>query len=132
MKRWVVALIAAGAIVAALALAAGVFVSKFRTMAREIGSMTFESIDITKVRDGSYKGDCSLFPVTATVRVNVEGGRIASIEVIKHMHGKGYGAEALAQRVVEAQSLDVDAVSGASGSSKAMRKAIENALLKGL
>jgi uncharacterized protein with FMN-binding domain len=35
-------------------------------------------------------------------------------------------------RVIEAQSLDVDAVGGTSGSSKVMKKAIENALKKGL
>jgi len=52
--------------------------------------------------------------------------------VMKHMHGKGYGADVLASRVIETRSLEVDAVSGASGSSKAMRKAIENALRKGL
>ena len=97
MKRWVIVLIVVGAVVVVLGLAAGIFVKKFGTMAREMSGMTFESID-----------------------------------VLKHMHGKGYGAEALAQRAVEAQSLDVDAVSGASGSSKAMRKAIENALRKGL
>ena len=74
-----------------------------------MGAMTFESIDITKVRDGVYMGECNLFPVTAIVKVKVEGGR-----------------------VIEAQSLEVDAVSGASGSSKAMRKVIENALRKGL
>jgi uncharacterized protein with FMN-binding domain len=105
---------------------------KFSRMAREMAGMTFVSIDISKVRDGVYRGKCNLFPLTAAVRVKVEGGRVTSIDVLKSMHGKGYGAEALAQRVVEAQTLDVDAVSGASGSSKAMRKAIEDALRKGL
>ena len=121
-----------GAIVVALGIAAGVFVKKLGNMARETSSMAFENIDITKVRDGAYKGERKLFPITATVRVKVAGGRVMSIDVLKHMHGKGYGADAFAQRVVEAQSLDVDAVSGDSGSSKAMRKAIENALRKGL
>ena len=97
-----------------------------------MGAMTFKSIDITKVRDGVYMGECSLFPVTAVVKIKVEGGRVTSIDVMKHMHGKGYGADVLASRVIETQSLEVDAVSGASGSSKAMRKAIENALRKGL
>jgi uncharacterized protein with FMN-binding domain len=132
MRRWVTVLIVAGAVVAVLAVAAGIFAMKFSKMAREMGAMTFESIDITKVRDGVYRGECSLFPVTAVVEVKVEGGRVTIIDVVKHMHGKGYGAEALAGRVIEAQSLEVDAVSGASGSSKAMRKAIENALRKGL
>ena len=132
MKKWVIVLIVVVTVVVGLAVAAGIVVKKFGTMAREMSSMTFENIDISKVRDGVYRGECNLFPVTAAVKVNVEGGRVTSIEVLKHMHGKGYGADALAQRVVEAQSLNVDAVSGASGSSKAMRKAIENALKKGL
>jgi uncharacterized protein with FMN-binding domain len=101
-------------------------------MTREIGNMTFECFDIRKVRDGVYKGEWNLFPVTAAFRVKVEGGRIASNDVLTHMHGKGYGTDTLARRVFEAQSLGVYAVSGASGSSKAIRKAVENALRKGL
>jgi uncharacterized protein with FMN-binding domain len=132
LKKRVTALIVVVAVVAALAIAAGIFAAKFKRMAREMGAMTFERIDVSRVRDGAYRGSCKLFPVTAVVRVRVEGGRIAGIDVLKHMHGPGYGAEELVRRVVEAQSLEVDAVSGASGSSKAMKKAIEDALRKGL
>jgi uncharacterized protein with FMN-binding domain len=76
MRRWVIVLIVVGAVVVVLALTAGIFVKKFDRMAREMGSMTFERIDITKVRDGVYRGECNLFPVTAAVRVKVEGGRV--------------------------------------------------------
>jgi uncharacterized protein with FMN-binding domain len=132
MKKWVIALIVVGGVVAVLAVAAGIFAAKFNRMAREMRAMTFENIELSKLRDGSYKGSCKLFPVTAVVRVRVEGGRITGIDVLKHMHGPGYGADAFAQRVVQAQSLNVDVVSGATGSSKAMKKAIEDALRKGL
>jgi uncharacterized protein with FMN-binding domain len=132
VKKRVIVLILVGAVVAAVAVAAGVFAANFNKMAREMSAMTFEGIDISKVRDGTYRGACKLVPVTAVVRVRVEGGRVTGIDVLRHMHGPGYGADAFARRVVEAQSLEVDAVSGASGSSKAMKKAIENALRKGL
>ena len=55
-----------------------------------------------------------------------------AIEVLKHSHGPGHGAGAIIDRVIAAQSLKVDAVSGASLSSKVMLKAIEKALEKGL
>jgi uncharacterized protein with FMN-binding domain len=65
------------------------------------------------------------------VRATVSGGRIASIEILKHFNGQGKPAEAIVPRVVEAQSLGVDTVSGATHSSLTILKAIENALKKG-
>jgi uncharacterized protein with FMN-binding domain len=54
--------------------------------------------------------------------------KIEYIELVKHKNGRGGPAEIIPIKVVEAQSLDVDIVSGATSSSKVILKAIENAL----
>jgi uncharacterized protein with FMN-binding domain len=52
--------------------------------------------------------------------------------MLSHGHGPNHGADALLPRVIDAQSLAVDAVSGSTYSSKVVLKAIETALKKGL
>lgn len=91
------------------------------------------AMDFTTLRDGSYEALVDKQIVSARVRVTVKAGRVASIEILKHSHGPGKkrGAYELPARVVAAQSLDVDWVSGATGSSKVMLKAIEEALRAG-
>ena len=59
-------------------------------------------------------------------------GRITDIVMLSHGHGPNHGADALLPRVIDAQSLAVDAVSGSTYSSKVVLKAIETALKKGL
>jgi len=66
------------------------------------------------------------------VTVTVAQGRIVDVKVRRHAHGPGCGADKVAAAVVAEQTLSVDAVSGATGSSTVMRKAIENALRQGL
>ncbi|MFO8059504.1 MAG: FMN-binding protein, partial [Bacillota bacterium] len=81
-------------------------------------------------RDGTYDGSHEVFPVSVEVRVTVQDHRITRIELVKHTHGRGEAAEVIPDRVLEAQTLKVDAISGATYSSKAILKAIEDALLK--
>jgi uncharacterized protein with FMN-binding domain len=84
--------------------------------------------DISGKTDGTYQGESKVGPVRVTLDVAVKDGRITAITIIRHFNGLGKKAEAIVPRVIEAQSLAVDAVSGATGSSKAILKAIETAL----
>jgi len=90
-----------------------------------------QAFEVGSVRDGSYEGKAFLLPVSARVRATVSGGRIQSIDILKHFNGQGKPAEAIVPRVIEAQSLGVDVISGATHSSLTILKAIENALQKG-
>lgn len=90
------------------------------------------SFDVGKAADGSYEGSSFVAPVSVKVRVRVEGGRIAGIELLKHFNGQGKPAEPIVSKVIEAQSLGVDVVAGATYSSLAILKAIEAALSKGI
>jgi uncharacterized protein with FMN-binding domain len=89
---------------------------------------TIPNADLTKVENGTYTGSYKVFPVAAEVKVKVENHKITGIELVKHSNGQGAAAEVIPDRVIEAQSLQVDTVSGATYSSKVILKAIENAL----
>jgi uncharacterized protein with FMN-binding domain len=99
---------------------------------KRVDAIAIEDIALSKVADGSYVAAENFFPVTAKVRVEVKAGRIEGIAVLAHSHGPKHGADALVARVIEKQSLGVDAISGSTYSSKVMLKAIEDALRKGL
>jgi uncharacterized protein with FMN-binding domain len=98
----------------------------------EIDKLVIADVDLASVKDGVYEAEQDNSPVTAKVQVEVKDGKIASIKVVKHGHGPGHSAKNITDRVIAAQSLKVDSVSGATGSSKVMLKAIESALEKGL
>jgi uncharacterized protein with FMN-binding domain len=86
------------------------------------------SPDLHTVADGTYRGDSKVGPVRVTLDVTVQDRAMTSIEIIRHFNGLGKKAEAIVPKIIEAQSLEVDVVSGATGSSKAILKAVENAL----
>jgi uncharacterized protein with FMN-binding domain len=98
----------------------------------EINKLVINDVDLASVKDGVYEGSQDSGLVSATVRVETKGGKIDSIKVLKHGHGPGHSAKKIVDRVIAAQSLKVDSISGATGSSKVMLKAIESALEKGL
>lgn len=99
---------------------------------QEISALEIRDIDLSAVADGSYEWLQDHKFVTARVRVTVAGGRIEAIELLEHEHGPKHGGEAIIGRVLEKQSLAVDAVTGSTGSSKVILKAVESALAQGL
>lgn len=66
--------------------------------------------------------------VAADVSATVRNHKITDIKILRHKNERGQRAEVIPQRVLAAQSLKVDTVSGATNSSKVILKAIENAL----
>ena len=101
------------------------------TFVEKIEQLTIDDVDIASVRDGTYTGTVRVLPVTAKVRVDVKDGAITGIDLVRHFHGPDHGAEEIIGRVIAAQSLAVDAVSGSTYSSKVVLKAIESALNTG-
>ena len=87
--------------------------------------------DMTGKPDGVYRGsyDLSGSPVKVTLDVTVQDYDITGINIIKHFCSPiGKKAEKITEKVITEQSLNVDVVSGATGSSIAILKAVENAL----
>ncbi len=127
-KRKKVALVSL-TILIVLALVVVVTVRKVQSNLEALTGSTLENIDISRIGDGTYIGTFSSFPVSAEVEVTIEGQAITGIELLKHSHGQGGPAEVLPGHVVEAQSLDVDMITGATYSSMVILKAIEDALV---
>lgn len=92
---------------------------------RTAASVTLSALDVASVPDGVYDGSATILHVAPKVRVTVTGGRITDVAVLTPVYGDLAG---LAAQVIAAQSLDVDGITGATISTKAVLKAIDNAL----
>ena len=86
------------------------------------------SATLQSAEDGSYTGECKNGIVAVSVEVSVKDHAITGINILEHRNGKGESAEAIVNDVIQAQTLNVDTVSGATFSSYTILKAIENAL----
>jgi uncharacterized protein with FMN-binding domain len=91
-----------------------------------------EMPELSSVSDGVYQATASVPPVIARVEITVSSGRITDFRIRRHLTGQGRTAEILADRVVQQQTIQLDAVSGATYSSKAILKAGEKALRRGI
>ena len=89
-------------------------------------------IEGERLTDGVYEGSYRHGPNSAKVRVIISQGKIVDIELIKHFASwKGDKAnEIIPQRIVAEQSTAVDAVSGATNSSRVIMNAVQKALEK--
>jgi len=110
------------------------FIIDFKKFKNDLITMQINNVDLNKVKDGNYEGYLDKKYITAKVNVKVKKHKIVAIDILEHKHGpnKKYGADSIVDKIISKQSLDVDAVSGATGSSKVIRKAVEIALNKGL
>jgi uncharacterized protein with FMN-binding domain len=79
--------------------------------------------------NGLYRGEYSNSWVTVVLDVSLQNEHIIKIDLLKHTGSSiGKQAEKLIPEIINRQSLEVDAVSGATGSSRCILKAVENAL----
>ncbi len=110
---------------------AGFLIGAPAVLRKNLTALALEEIpdvDLTEIADGVYTGSCTVLPVSAGVKVTVKDHVITEIGLVRHFNGQGSAAEILPEKVVEAQSLGVDIVSGATYSSKVILKAVRNAL----
>lgn len=90
------------------------FLGKEQTLTLQIGS-----VDLSNISEGEYTGQYNCYRWSNTVKVSVMDHQITEIEVIKGPNGREDIRQDLKGRIMEAQSPDVDAVSGATADSKA-------------
>ncbi|MGO4936365.1 FMN-binding protein [Fundicoccus sp. Sow4_H7] len=89
----------------------------------ETQAVTFE--------DGTYNGEAEGHNAPLTVEVTVTDGAISDVQVVDHQETEGISDPAIEEipaAIVEANSTDVDFVSGASVTSEAIVNAVNNAL----
>ena len=82
-------------------------------------------------KDGTYTGEADGFGGTVAVEVTVKDGKIEAVEVTSaEKEDSAYlaMAEDIIPKIIEAQSAEVDTISGATFSSTGIKNAAEQAL----
>jgi uncharacterized protein with FMN-binding domain len=126
VKRGSKALLIVGIILAALVgfMAIGAFPGMGAVRRATVGP-----VDLSRIADGTYPGSYKAGRFSYSVQVTVKSHRI---EAVKWAGSRP--ADAILQkifaRIVEAQTPQVDTVSGASLTTKAASKAVEDALTR--
>jgi len=98
----------------------------------EIRKMEINNVDLNTMEDGVYGGTFAYSQTEYKVEVKISDHQIDSIDILsggKSEYAKS--AEQIVDTIIREQQIDVDVVSGATTSSKAILKAVENALTGG-
>jgi uncharacterized protein with FMN-binding domain len=95
-----------------------------------INSKAFEE-KLHTVDDGTYVGEYYVKGLLgAKIEITIANNKISNIVILDHKNGKGKKAEVIIDDIKNAQSLNVDMITGATYSSKFILKATENSLVK--
>ena len=130
MTGWIITL----AILSALGIGGAIGWSKLEQEHKEAAGLPLNRVDFSRLKDGDFQGhyaggmykwrenDC---------RVTVSGGKVTSIELVSSVEKRDADFTGmLYDRVIKEQSLQVDTVSGATLTSKALLQGVENALVQ--
>lgn len=88
-------------------------------------------VDVAAVDDGTYTGTGAGFASDITVEVTISGGEITEIVVVEHDDTPDFFDQVeddTIDRIIDAQDVDIDAVSGATASSEGIIEAVFDAL----
>lgn len=95
----------------------------------KIRNMPIGSVNLTKINDGVYQGEAKVGSYVYKVKVEVKNHRIIDIKGVENRKSVYLTyAEGVFQKIIKEQRADVDAVTGATTTSKAFMKAVESAL----
>ena len=95
---------------------------------KSLASLENAAINMNNVADGVYSGHSELGPVSVDVEVHVADHKLTKIDLVRHACGLGRPAEAITEKMVEQNTFDVDAISGATVSSEVIKNAVNKAL----
>lgn len=99
---------------------------------REAKNLPIRALDFKQIKNGTYVGEYEggMYKWRANkVQVTVTSSKVTDIKVLEQAEKKpAEFTDELFGRVIREQSLQVDTISGATLTSKAFLKAIENAL----
>lgn len=103
------------------------FVKKETTKSEEQAQVAKGSFDLT---DGVYKGTGTGYAGDITVAVQIKDKQIVAIDILSSSDDAAFfkRAQAVIDKIIEGQTLDVDTVSGATYSSRGIISAVKNAL----
>lgn len=89
--------------------------------------------DDSSYKDGTYQGEAEGFGGTVAVEVKIEKGKITAVNIVSAEKEDGAYlsmAKDIIPKIIEAQSADVDTISGATFSSTGIKNASQEALEK--
>ena len=98
------------------------------SMKKNLAKIENEDIDMETVEDGIFEGHSELAPIKVDVKVLVENHKLIKVELLRHECGLGHPADVIVDKMVEQNTWDVDAVSGATVSSEIIKNAVNKAL----
>jgi uncharacterized protein with FMN-binding domain len=102
---------------------------------REGRNLPIGAVDFKQLKDGTYVGEYEGGRYKwryNKVQVTVSSGKVTDIKLLQNTEKREPEfTDELYNRVIKSQSLQVDTISGATITSKAYLKAVENALVKG-
>lgn len=103
------------------------FVKEETTKSEEQAQVAKGSFDLT---DGVYKGTGTGYAGDITVAVQIKDKQIVAIDILSSSDDAAFfkRAQAVIDKIIEGQTLDVDTVSGATYSSRGIISAVENAM----
>lgn len=126
IKKAAAAIIAFAILIGGIALA--IYLKQVADYKHSVSETSIEEICLSDIPNGVYIGECDVNFIYAKVEVTIQNGEITGIRILEHKNEHGQAAEAVVDRIVAEQRIDVDAVSGATNSSTVLKKAVENAL----
>jgi len=123
-------LIGLGIFVLVVAVGAGVMLLVTEGQRREDRNLEIADVDFSKVPDGTYLGNYEGWN-KFDVLVTVAGGEVTDIKIAEDSVNPATDVtDKIIDRIVSDQSLDLDAVSGATVTTKGLLKAVERALVE--
>lgn len=96
---------------------------------KEGKEIKINNVDISQLKDGIYTGKYSKDRWTSEVEVLIKGSKIQDIKLLSDKLTPDVSDE-LFEKIIDTQEINVDVVSGATVTSKAYLKSVENALNK--
>lgn len=94
----------------------------------DLTNTSIHEIDLSNIDDRIYLGTFESLLIIVEVEVKIQNHLIIDIDILKHQNGQGDAAEIIIDDVLLLQKVNIDLISGATYSSKAILLALEDAL----
>lgn len=124
-KRIIIVIIV---VIAVIAIGIAMMINSISNNLDTYKDYDFSGLDLSQVEDGTYTGSEDANIINATVEVTVKDHVITEVKILSHDSGQGKPAEVIVDDIVANNSLEVDAISGATHSSQVIKVAVYNAL----
>ncbi len=104
------------------------FINKANQALEELVNTQICGVNPTLYDDGVYEGTYKVFPIEVIVNVHIVNHEITQIDLVKHVNGQGQDAEIILGDIINAQSIDIDIITGATYSSLVILLAVQDAI----